>query len=73
MKFWTATITSESGDDYGAFIFKEKPSKEKLKKWLAEEFPGDADPDEYEGKEKGPGIFGTYLYVEWNESEVIEL
>lgn len=76
MKLWLATIKSESGDNYGSFAFKEKPSDEKLKKWLIETFPGDADnecmglPEGY----KGPGIFGTYLHISWQKGlELIEL
>jgi hypothetical protein len=72
-KLWVVTINSESGDDYGAFLFKKKPSDKQFKQWLIDNFPCDADPDEYPGKPKGPGIWGTYLYWEWNQQEVIEL
>jgi hypothetical protein len=76
MKVLAVTINSESGDDYGVFLFKEKPTDQQFKEWLKENLPPeDADPEYIleENGHKGPGIWGTYLYWSWSEEEIIEL
>lgn len=50
---------SESGDDYGPWVFDKKPDDEFLKKFLAEHAPGEYPPSE----DDGPGIFGTELHL----------
>lgn len=70
MKFWLLCINSEFGDDYGAHIFKNKPSDEALKKWFKKNFRSAFDSD----FEDGSGIFGSYLYTQWyKDKEVIDL
>ena len=53
---WVVTGKSESGDDYGPWVFKTKPSQKRLKKLLREEAPG-------EWEEDGPGDFGSYVHL----------
>lgn len=56
------TGKSESGDDYGPWVFDKKPSDKFLKKFLAEVAPG-----EYPGiDDDGPGIFGSELHLWFN-------
>ena len=71
MKVWVVSAKSESGDDYGPWVFKTPPSTEKLEAFLREECSGDfPEPDE----DEGPGDYGSYIHVEGpHESEVIEL
>lgn len=53
---------SESGDDYGPWVFDKKPSDEFLKKILAEYAPGEYPPNE----DDGPGIFGSELHLHFH-------
>jgi hypothetical protein len=70
-KLYSITIKSESGDDYGAFVFNRKPSEEELKKWLFAEFEGSYDLGD---GDEGPGIFDTFLHIETeDEMEVYNL
>lgn len=62
MKVWVVTGDSESGDDYGPFVFSKKPSKEKLRK-LCEEHCDWGEGD-------GPGNFGSYTYLTTTACEV---
>ena len=66
MKVWILIVSSESGDDYGPYLFKDKPSSKKVEEFLREECP-----DEFPEDEDGPGDFGSYLYVEGPEEVVV--
>jgi len=59
---YTIRITSESCDDYGVHSFPEKPSDQELRAYLRKVCPGDIDEELDE--DSGPGIFGSYLYIE---------
>ena len=60
---------SESGDDYGPWVFYNTPSEKELEVFLREECVGEF-PEENE--DEGPGIFGSYLYVSIHEIEVLD-
>ena len=59
------SVRSESGDDYGPYIFDYKPTDEELLEFLREEIGGPdvEDPD-------GPGFMDTWLYENWTTSKV---
>lgn len=69
MKVIVVTGKSESGDNYGPWVFDKKPSGRQLHLFLKEnvssEFPG-------EGSEDGPGVYGSYLHIDIYEVEVME-
>jgi len=65
MKVWVVTGVSESADHYGPFLFSDKPTQELLKKIAF-------FCDGYE-EEEGPGDFGSYTYLDVNETEVDEM
>jgi hypothetical protein len=62
MKIYEVRVKSESGDDYGSFLFDGKPNDDQLEKVLRENCPGEwdgaEDPDEH-----GPGFRGSYLWI----------
>ena len=66
------TVSSESGDDYGPFLFDRKPTDAELEYWLREFCPGEWDDAEDEDN-RGPGIFGSYLHVDMSEQTVVKL
>lgn len=45
MKVWVVTGRSESGDDYGPWVYSSKPSEKFLKQMLKENFPDEFDDD----------------------------
>jgi len=65
-KIHILSVESESCDTYGPFLFSKKLDDNQLEAFLREhcssEWPDDDD--------EGPGIFGSYLYVSWSQSEV---
>jgi hypothetical protein len=61
------TVKSESGDDYGPFLFKKKLTDKQLLKFLQKECPGDCVVDE---EDEGPGFMGTYLHVQWSTDKI---
>lgn len=63
------TAHSESGDDYGPWVFDQKLSSRQLEQFLREMAEGDF-PEE--GEEDGPGDFGSYLFVTISETTVIK-
>jgi len=74
------TLKSESGDDYGPFVFNRQPTDKELEKFLRfyceQEFvePDSHDEDEGCGDQSGPGIFGSCLHMQMNcEIEITEL
>lgn len=57
-KVWVITADSESGDDYGPYLFSKKPSKkdeEEIVKLL-----------DYEDG-NGPGDYGSFVYLKVDE------
>lgn len=60
---------SESGDDYGPWVFDKKPSDEFMKAWLKEFAPGDFDEDE----EEGPGDYGSYVHLSYHNCTIDKL
>lgn len=54
-KIWVLTASSESGDDYGPWLFDFKPTDRELEMFLREEAPG-------EWEDEGPGFKGSYLF-----------
>jgi hypothetical protein len=60
---------SESGDDYGPWVFNKTPSDQQLETFLREECAGDFPED----GEEGPGIFGSYVHIDIHEVEVQNL
>jgi hypothetical protein len=65
MKVYVLSVNSESGDTMPPTVFRKKLSEEDLEKFLREQYP-----DEFVGDD-GPGEFGSYLYTEWEECEVL--
>jgi len=65
MNIFVITIKAESGEDYGPYLVKNKPSKEDLEKWLKKKFP-----DEFDEGEDGPGDFGSYLFTSISEVSI---
>ena len=71
MKIWSVTGESESGDDYGPFLFTKKPTEKQLELMLRADYDYEF-PDPEDGE--GPGSFGSYIHLsEPVEVEVIEL
>lgn len=67
MKVWAVTAQSESGDDYGVWLFKNKPTQKRLEEEARKRAPGEFE------EEDGPGSFGSYLHVSKpKEIEVME-
>lgn len=56
MKVWVVTVQSESGDDYGPYVFAEKPTRKTLKA-LVRSIEVDGECGD------GPGDFGSYLHL----------
>lgn len=58
-KITVVLVKSESGDDYGPYLFSSKPTDKYLEEFLRKECP-----DEFccEG-DCGPGTWGSYLHV----------
>lgn len=52
---------SESGDDYGPWVFDKKPDDEFMKAFLKEYAAGDWDDDE-----DGPGHYGSYVHLRFS-------
>ncbi|HEY5267674.1 MAG TPA: hypothetical protein VII94_00900 [Candidatus Saccharimonadales bacterium] len=67
-KVTVITGRSESGDDYGPWVFDRAPSDEQLESFLREECAGDFCEDD-----KGPGIFGSYVHININEVEIFKV
>lgn len=71
-KIWSVTVSSESSDYYGPFLFDRELTDKQLEAFLRQECPGewpDADADYYEeiegdGDVDGPGFAGSYLHIE---------
>jgi len=64
---WCVTGHSESGDDYGPWLFDKKPTQKQLKKMLKEDCPNEWD-------DEGPGAFGSYVHLKGPfEVSIIEL
>ncbi len=51
---WIVTATSESGDDYGPFIYRNEPNEEQLTKLVKELDWGGGN---------GPGYAGSYVHL----------
>ena len=68
MKVWTVCGKSESGDDYGPYVLDFEPD-EFTKSRIAHEWDGWWD----EGEPEGPGSYGSYVYLEVEETEVLSL
>lgn len=54
-------VKSESGDDYGPWLFTHKPTDKELKQFLKRECGW-----EFENN-RGPGEWGSYLHIDWRE------
>lgn len=59
---------SESGDDYGPWVFTKRPSEEYMKAFLKEYAAGDWDDDE-----DGPGEFGSYVHLRYHTCSIDEI
>lgn len=55
-KVWVVTAKSESGDDYGPWVFSSRPTEATLKKLVRAQGEDGEDCD-------GPGVFGSYLHL----------
>ena len=59
------SVHTESGDNYGPFVFERKPDDARLKAFLRKRLPSDdLDSDE------GPGWCGTYVHLKWTVQRV---
>ena len=56
---------SESGDDYGPWVFTKKPSDEFMKAFLKEYAAGDFEDDE-----DGPGDYGSYVHLRYHSCTI---
>ncbi len=61
-KVWVLTGKSESGDDFGPYVFAVKPSPEKMSE-LCHDADGSEDKD-------GPGYDGSYIHLVTEEVTV---
>jgi len=59
---WIVTGKSESGDDYGPFSYKHKPTDDQLRE-LCHMVDGDENED-------GPGDYGSYVHLNVKETTV---
>lgn len=60
MRAWLLIVKSESGDEYGPYVFpNKKPIESVVEKFLRKSLP-----EEFTEKNNGPGDFGSYLYTE---------
>ncbi len=59
---------SESGDDYGPWVFDRKPSDEFMKAFLKEYAAG-----EWEDDEDGPGHYGSYVHLRFHSATIDKL
>lgn len=57
---WIVTGKSESGDDYGVYVFGKKPTERQLKD-ICENDAGEWD---------GPGYLGSYIHLTISEETV---
>jgi hypothetical protein len=73
MSIWAITAHSESGDDYGVFLFDKKPTDDQLEYWLRELCPGEWEDADSEDEDHGPGFRGSYLHIDVSETSVIKL
>lgn len=62
MKVWVVTGHSESGDDYGPYVYNKKPGK-KLLKSLVLDWDSTDELD-------GPGDYGSYVFLKVDEADV---
>ncbi len=70
---WCVLGHSESGDDYGPWLFNKKPTPEQLEALLKEECAGEFEEEE-DGTYEGPGDFGGYVHLTGPfETSIIEL
>jgi len=70
MNVFVLSINSESGHEYGPYVFYKKLSDTDLKMFLCDNFPREC----FVNNQKcltGPGDFGTYLYTGWLETEIL--
>lgn len=68
-KVWLTWGKSESGDDYGPYVFSKKPTDKQLERfWKSELEGGDWIP----GDEPGPGSWGTWVHVRSDEAKVLD-
>lgn len=58
---WVVTGHSESGDDYGPMVYKNKPSDKTLKDLCESWDAGDWD---------GPGDYDSYVHLNVEECEI---
>lgn len=65
MKVWVLLAKSESGDDYGPWVFLSKPTKTKLRAFLKKECPGEFEDG------PGPGEWGSYLHISVHSTETL--
>ncbi len=72
-KVVVVTGHSESGDDYGPWVFEQRPSEEFMEAFLREEAPGEfLDDEEYEVMEdEGPGDFGSFVSLKYSECVIL--
>lgn len=66
MIVFVISVNTESGDHYGPYVVKNKPSRKVLKEWLKKSFPSEFEDED------GPGNFGSCLFVKVSEVNVIE-
>lgn len=66
---WMTRGESESGDNYGPFLFSKKLTAAQLKKfWLDMLEGGDYDSED----PSGPGRWGSYVYISDPEKIAVE-
>lgn len=64
------SVSSESGDDYGPYLFRKQPTDEELfaflLKYIEQECNDLTEPDE----DEGPGFGGTNLHIRWSTDRI---
>lgn len=69
-KIYVLTISTESCDHYGPYVFLEKPSDEELETFCRANWPSEfIDPEGEEPEPVGPGNWGSYMYPKITETE----
>jgi len=62
-EIWVLSATSESGDDYGPWVFSSRPHEDQIEEFLREQCPS-------EWEDEGPGFRESYLHINLIKTEL---
>lgn len=60
---WSVSAESESGDDYGTFLFDKKPTDKQLEEFFRKQCSQEFNSDDPNDDIEGPGNWNSYLHV----------